>query len=97
MHDQRSCDVAADEERADRAVLELLLDPDGVVWSDDELARELGDPLSVTDSLARLYGAGLIHRLEGFAFATRAAARAGRLALDSVADGCRRVSRITLH
>jgi hypothetical protein len=32
-----------------------------------------GGGLGETDSLKRLYGAGLIHRLQGFAWATRAA------------------------
>ena len=77
MHDQRSC-VAEDEASVDQAVLAVLLDPDGVLWSVDEVAREIeGD---TTDALARLYGAGLIHRLEGFVFATRPAVRAAQLA-----------------
>ena len=39
-------------------------------WAVDEIAREVhGD---VTDSLGRLHGGGLIHRLEGFVWASRA-------------------------
>jgi hypothetical protein len=81
MHDQRSPDVAADEARIDSAILALLLDDDAQrPWSVDEVAREIGDPLATSDAVARLYGAGLVHRLEGFVFATRPALRAARLA-----------------
>jgi predicted transcriptional regulator len=47
-------------------------------WAVDELARELEH--DVEDELRRLYGAGLIHRLDGFVWATRAAVRADELA-----------------
>lgn len=61
------------------AVLALLVYDDQRVWSDEEVAREIGDRLAVTDSLARLYGAGLVHRLEGFVFATRPALRGAQI------------------
>jgi predicted transcriptional regulator len=81
MHDQRSPTVAEDEERADFAVLHLLTDDDAQrPWTVDEVAREIGDRIEAEDSLARLYGAGLVHRIEGFVFATRPALRAVRLA-----------------
>ena len=49
-------------------------------WAEEELVREIGDGLAVRDALARLHGAGLVHRLhEGFVFATRAAMRADQL------------------
>lgn len=78
MHDQRSPAEADDQN--DAAVLSLLLDLDAQrPWSIDEVAREIGDSLAVTDSLARLHGAGLVHRLGGFVFATRAAQRGTEL------------------
>jgi hypothetical protein len=81
MHDQRSSTVAEGEDQVDAAILGLLLHPDAQrPWAEDEVAREVGDPLAVTDGLARLFGAGLVHRLEGFVFATRAAVRGEQLA-----------------
>jgi hypothetical protein len=80
MHNQRSSTVAEDDDRIDFAILHLLLGDDVQrPWAVDEVAREIGDPLAVTDALARLYGAGLVHRLEGFVFATRPALRSGQL------------------
>jgi hypothetical protein len=59
---------------AQEAVLGLLLQRDGPgIWSEDELARAVGKPMDVEDAIVRLYGEGLIHRLDGFVFATRAA------------------------
>lgn len=79
MHRQSS-PVAEDENRTDANVLGPLLGEPGP-WSVDEVAREVGDPVGAADALARLYGAGLVHRLDVFAFPTRAAREAARLAL----------------
>jgi predicted transcriptional regulator len=66
----------ADERATDWALLALLLDPDDrLPWSTDEIAREIGDHLAVTDALKRLHRSGLIHRCEDFAFPTRTARR----------------------
>lgn len=74
-------DSKTDEARTDAAILSLLLDADAQrPWAEEEVAREVGEPLAVTDSLARLSAAGLVHRLEGFVFASRAALRAAELA-----------------
>ena len=63
---------AEQDRRIDDAIAMLLLDRmTQRPWSREEIEREMG--CDVTDSLARLYGAGLIHRLDGFAWATRAA------------------------
>lgn len=63
------------DEATDWAVLMLLLDADCVPWSIEEIACEIGDHPAVTDSLKRLHRAGLVHRLEDFAFPTRSARR----------------------
>lgn len=72
---------ASHEEKCDHAVLDLLLHGQAAgPWSEEELIREIGDRLAVEDALARLHGAGLVHRLaEQFVFATRAAVRASQL------------------
>ncbi len=44
------------------------------LWSIEELAREIGKPIDIADSVHRLHGQGLVHRLEDFVFATHAAA-----------------------
>jgi hypothetical protein len=78
MHDERT--PAEREDCADAAVLTLLLDPEMPhAWSDEEIARELGDAVETTDSLSRLHRSGLVHRLSGFVFPTRAARRAAQL------------------
>ncbi len=82
MHDQRSSAPAEGETTIDGAILSMLLNEDAPwPWTADEVAREMGDALAVADSLARLYGAGLIHRLEGFVFPTRPAVQAERIGL----------------
>ena len=71
----------SEEEKCDQAVLDLLLHGEAAgPWAEEELAREIGDLLAVQDALARLYAAGLVHRLaESFVFASRAAVRASQL------------------
>jgi hypothetical protein len=74
MHDQRKPTPAEDDARVDGAILRLLLDADARgPWAVEEVARQIGDRVSTVDSLARLHGAGLIHRIDGFVFASRAA------------------------
>ena len=68
---------AEDDGRIDRAVLGLLLDPElQRPWSQDEIAREIGDEIEPVDSLTRLHGAALIPGLDGFVCASRAAIKA---------------------
>ena len=47
-------------------------------WTVEELARELGTS-DAEDGVSRLAGAGLVHRIEHFAFPTRSAHRAREL------------------
>jgi hypothetical protein len=56
----------------DSAILSLLINEGSHrPWSVDEIEREVRrDP---TDSLGRLHGGGLIHRLESFVWAARPA------------------------
>lgn len=67
---------AREDQCIERAVLGLLLDPGSQrPWAVDELVHEIGDRAATADALARLHGAGLVHRLDGFVFASRAAVR----------------------
>ncbi len=78
MHPERT--PASEDTAADAAILTLLLDDDHQhPWAEEELARDFGDELTVTDSLARLRGTGLVHRHGGFVFPTRAARCAAQL------------------
>jgi hypothetical protein len=80
LSDDVSRNPAEDERNSDAEVLSLLLGDDAQrPWAVEELEREVGDKIAVNDSLARLYGAGLVHRLEGFVFASRAAVRGAEL------------------
>lgn len=51
------------------------------IWAVEEIAREMRDPIAATDGLNRLTAAGLVHRIDSFVFASRAAARASELAM----------------
>jgi hypothetical protein len=63
-------------------VLLLLTDADVQrPWSDSEIAREIGNPMHTDQALQRLHAVGLIHRCDGFAWATRAAIRAEEVQL----------------
>jgi hypothetical protein len=78
MHDQPS--LAEREGVTDSAILGLLmLETSHCPWAVDEIAREMRR--DVTDSLNRLFGCGLIHRLDGFVWATRAAVIADAIAV----------------
>jgi hypothetical protein len=70
MSEQRRSSVAEWERHIDGVILGLLLGNNQRPWAVEEIEREIGD--DTRDSLNRLYGAGLIHRLEGFVWATRA-------------------------
>jgi DNA-binding GntR family transcriptional regulator len=69
-----------DDDRTDQLVLNLLVEPDQP-WSEEEIIRELTgvSRIAVIDSLARLRGKGVVHRLNEFAFMTQAARESYRL------------------
>lgn len=63
----------------DKAVLHILLDNQWL-WSVEEIVREVGgDRIGVGDAVARLAGAGLVHRIGEFVFPTRTARRADEI------------------
>jgi predicted transcriptional regulator len=75
---QPTLSPAEEDGQTDSAVLALLLYGDSQrPWSVDEIEREIGR--DTDDSLARLYGAGLIHRLKRFVWPTRAAVMADEI------------------
>jgi len=73
--------IAEREWASDKTVLELLLNSQQWPWSVEEVGRELGDRVDAEDAVGRLRGAGLVHRLDGFVFPTRAAIHAVELDL----------------
>jgi hypothetical protein len=72
------------EDEIDNTVVGFLLDKPWWPWSLEEIARELGDRPDAEDAVARLAGAGLVHRLGDFAFPTRSLRRASTLRLDMI-------------
>jgi hypothetical protein len=80
MHDQPT--PVEQDDQIDGVILAVLCDEDAQrPWTVDEIGREIGDDVAAADSLSRLARGGLIHRLDVFVFATRAALRGTRLAL----------------
>lgn len=68
------------EAHTDGVILEVLMDTDSQrPWAVFEVEHEIGDAETVSDSLGRLARAGLIHRLDRFVFASRAALRADQI------------------
>jgi hypothetical protein len=80
MQHQRTLSPAEEDLMIDSGILGLLIRPDNRrLWSKGEIDREIGQ--ETIDSLNRLYGAGLIHRLNGFVWVTRAAIIADHLTI----------------
>lgn len=83
MDGHGSCAAVELDRPAEGAILGLLLNFDsGSLWSVEEVVRQLSaSRLEVIDGLASLEAAGLIHRVDDFVFATRAASSFDRLEL----------------
>lgn len=77
------CIEHGESNAAEAAILGLLLNFDaGSIWSVDELVRQLSaSRLDVLDGIAELAASGLVHRIDDFVFATRAASSFDRLEL----------------
>lgn len=80
MQDQASRSAVEQDVATDREIMDFLLIDRPGLWSEGEIARELGDPVAAQDGIGRLARAGLVHRLDGFVFAARAANHAAALA-----------------
>jgi hypothetical protein len=81
MHnDSSTVPAVAQDDATDQAIMGLLLIDHPGLWSVGEVVRQMGDEMRAQDGLSRLAGAGLIHRLGEFVFATRTAASAAALA-----------------
>lgn len=80
MQDKAIRSLVEQDNAIDEAIMGLLLIDAHGPLSDGEVAREIGDEIAAEDSLSRLARGGLIHRLDGFVFATRSAALAADLA-----------------
>ena len=78
MHSQPIGDPSIEDR--DSVILDLLLIEHDGIWSIDELKRLVGDAVGVEDALARLTALGLVHQLEEYVFASRAAAHVHKLA-----------------
>lgn len=79
----RPIDNVSEEDR-DKCVLSLLMDEAPWPWTVEELAWELDTQSGAEDAVARLSGAGLLHRFGPLVFPTRAARRADRIGAGSV-------------
>jgi hypothetical protein len=71
------------EQVAEAAIMGLLLSSGHHgLWSKEELVREISaSHLEVVDAIASLAGAGLVHELDDFVLASRAAERMDQLDL----------------
>lgn len=76
MHKHRTPERLHEHAQLDRAVLNLMLDPERQrPWAEDEIARALNVPGDVRESLRRLRSCKLIHRWNDLAVAAHAAVR----------------------
>jgi hypothetical protein len=79
MHDQAIDSPAEQESETDAEIMRMLLIDWRGPWTVDEIGRGLDSPVAAADGITRLARAGLVHRLDGFVFPTRAAARSAGL------------------
>jgi hypothetical protein len=71
-------------ENRDKTVLDFMLCDSPWPWSVDEIGSELGTQTGAEDAVARLAGAGLLHKIGPFVFPTRAARRAEQIGAGTV-------------
>ncbi|HEY5194385.1 MAG TPA: hypothetical protein VIJ39_11020 [Solirubrobacteraceae bacterium] len=77
-----SPDVLRDASVIESGIYDRLVSPDQQrPWALRELVLEIGSRIDVEDALARLHGAGLVHRCGEFVWATRAALAADAIEL----------------
>jgi hypothetical protein len=85
MHDDPSLDspdVLRDSSVIEAGIYDRLVTPNQQrPWAVRELVLEIGSRIDVEDALARLHGAGLVHRCGEFVWATRAALAADAIEL----------------
>ncbi len=85
MHDDPSpgsSDVLRDSNVIEAGIYDRLVTPNQQrPWAVPELVLEIGNRIEVEDALARLHGAGLVHRCGEFVWATRAALAADAIEL----------------
>jgi hypothetical protein len=81
MQGQHMGSRASEEAEIDALVLTLLVEA-RAPWSLEEVGRELPRREAAADVVHRLATAGLVHRLDGFVFPSRAAVRAAQLSLE---------------
>jgi hypothetical protein len=75
-------DVLRDASVIESGIYDRLVTPDQQrPWAVRELVLEIGSRIDVEDALARLHGAGLVHRCGEFVWATRAALAADAIEL----------------
>jgi hypothetical protein len=88
MQDETMPDPGQMFDEAQRCVLCVLLASAGSgLCSTGELALAVGDTRMTELAVEDLHSAGLVHLLEGFVFATRAAVRSHELDLGGVPRG----------
>ncbi len=76
MQDQTTSGPPSGFDGLAHTLLDLLLtDESPGLWSTEEIAVAMGDPVIAVDTVDTLRAAGLLHRHGEFVFPTRAAAR----------------------
>lgn len=74
MHEKAMRSAVERDSAIDEAVMGLLLGEYDGLWAVEEVEREIGDSVQARDSLDRLVGGGLVHKVdERFVSASRAA------------------------
>lgn len=80
--DQPTANIREQEDGIQGCILRRLVDSEQQrPWSVDEVIRDCDDAVDAQDAIANLHGAGLIHRIGDFVFATRAAIRADEISI----------------